>query len=201
MVQGHRSKGRLARRGGVVVAIALALAACGDDGASTGSTAGGAYDYGAPSVTTTVAAAATATTAAAAVTTTAAAPATTAAPATGGATATLALKVGTTSLGSVLVDGAGHTLYVFTKDEKNKSNCTAACLNAWPPLYGVPTAGTGVDASKLGSFATADGKTQATINGMPLYYFATDAAPGDVKGQNVGGSWFVVDATGTLKKA
>ena len=64
----------------------------------------------------------------------------------------------------------------------------------------MPTVGAGVDASKLGSFTTADGKVQATIDGMPLYYFAADAAAGDTKGQNVGGVWFVVDATGAMKK-
>lgn len=50
------------------------------------------------------------------------------------------------------------------------------------------------------SFTTVDGKVQATIDGSPLYYFAADAAAGDTKGQNVGGVWFVVDATGAMKK-
>ena len=186
---------RRAVRGGAIVAFAaLAFAACGDDGSTAASTsdATGAYSDGyggggAPVTSTTVAAAPPTTTTAAAV-------------AGGGASAALALKVATTSLGSVLVDGAGRTLYVFTKDEKNKSNCTGACLNAWPPLYGVPTVGAGVDAAKLGSFTTVDGKVQATIGGLPLYYFAADAAAGDTKGQNVSGVWFVVDATGAMKK-
>ena len=205
MMQRNKTWNGAVRLGAVVTIAVLALAACGDDGstaattAGSGSTAAGAASSpygggGAPAVTTTVAAA-----------TTTAAPAatTTAAPASSGgaASATLAVKIGTTSLGQVLVDGAGHTLYVFTKDEKNKSNCTGGCLNTWPPLYGVPTAGTGVTASTLGSFVTADGKTQATINGQPLYYFAADSAVGDVKGQNVGTVWFVVDATGALKKS
>ena len=186
---------RRAVRGGAIVAIAaLAFAACGDDGSTaastsnaTGASSDGYGGGGAPVTSTTVAAAPPTTTTAAAV-------------AGGGASAALALKVATTSLGSVLVDGAGRTLYVFTKDEKNKSNCTGACLNAWPPLYGVPTVGAGVDAAKLGSFTTVDGKVQATIGGLPLYYFAADAAAGDTKGQNVSGVWFVVDATGAMKK-
>jgi predicted lipoprotein with Yx(FWY)xxD motif len=179
--------------------LGLALAACGDDGGKSATTAGtgagsvgGDYYGGGGSVAST--------TQAATPTTAASTPTTTAVAASSGST-TLALKMATTSLGPVLVDGAGRTLYVFTKDEKNKSNCTAACLNAWPPLYGAPTAGAGVAAAKLGSFTTADGKTQATIDGMPLYYFATDSAPGDVKGQNVGGNWFVVDADGAIKKS
>jgi predicted lipoprotein with Yx(FWY)xxD motif len=182
------------------MALALTLAACGDDGgtnataAGTGASSVGGDYYGGGGAAASTTAAPSPTTTAAAVTTTAAAVA-------GSGSTTLALKVGTTSLGPVLVDGAGRTLYVFTKDEKNKSNCTAACLNAWPPLYGTPTAGSGVAAAKLGSFTTADGKTQATIDGMPLYYFATDSAAGDVKGQNVGGNWFVVDAQGAIKKS
>ena len=173
---------------GALAAFMVVLAACGDDGSTSGASASGAaassnYAAGAPAATTTVA-----TTTTAAVTTTAA------------ASGALALKVATTSLGSVLVDGAGRTLYVFTKDEKNKSNCTGACLGTWPPLYGTATAGTGVAAAKLGSFTTADGKSQVTIDGMPLYYYAPDTAVGDVKGQNVGSVWFVVDGAGVIKK-
>ncbi len=194
MGQQDKTWRRAVRGGAIVVIAALAFAACGDDGSTaastsnaTGASSDGYGGGGAPVTSTTVAAAPPTTTTAAAV-------------AGGGASAALALKVATTSLGSVLVDGAGRTLYVFTKDEKNKSNCTGACLNAWPPLYGVPTVGAGVDAAKLGSFTTVDGKVQATIGGLPLYYFAADAAAGDTKGQNVSGVWFVVDATGAMKK-
>ena len=165
----------------------VVLVSCGDDATTTASTSSsgaaagsGGYAYGAPAAPATTAA-----------------PTTTAAPAAG----PLNVKVATTSLGSVLVDGAGRTLYVFTKDEKNKSNCAGACAATWPALYGTPTAGAGVTAAKLGSFATADGKTQATIDGQPLYYYGADTAPGDAKGQNVGTVWFVVDGAGVIKKA
>ena len=168
----------------------VVLVSCGDDSTTKASTsnsgaaaASNGYAYSAPAVTTTVAA----------VTTTVAVVTTTAGP--------LNVKVATTSLGSVLVDGAGRTLYVFTKDEKNKSNCAGACAATWPALYGTPTAGAGVTGAKLGSFATADGKTQATIDGQPLYYYGADTAAGDAKGQNVGTVWFVVDGAGVIKKA
>ena len=171
----------------------VVLVSCGDDSTTKASTsssgaaaASNGYAYSAPAVTTTVAA----------VTTTVAVVTTTAAPAAG----PLNVKVATTSLGSVLVDGAGRTLYVFTKDEKNKSNCAGACAATWPALYGTPTAGAGVTGAKLGSFATADGKTQATIDGQPLYYYGADTAAGDMKGQNVGTVWFVVDGAGVIKK-
>lgn len=175
---------------------ALVLAACGDDSTTTtaagatpttaAASAGGDYYGGAPATGATATTAPATTVARATTTTVAAGP--------------LTLKLATTSLGQVLVDGTGRTLYIFTKDEKNKSNCTAGCLALWPPLYGVPAAGDGVTAAKLGSFTTADGKTQATIDGMPLYYYTPDTAPGDVKGQNVGTVWFVVDGAGTIKK-
>ncbi|NHB85790.1 hypothetical protein G7085_17755 [Tessaracoccus sp. HDW20] len=70
------------------------------------------------------------------------------------------------------------------------------CLVNWPPLLGKPAAGAGVDDSLLGSFQRADGTTQATYNGWPLYYWKNDTAPGDVTGQNVQGVWFVIDRDG-----
>ena len=112
--------------------------------------------------------------------------------------ATLALGTADTSLGSILTDGKGMTLYMFTKDTQNSnaSACTGQCLAAWPPLFGKPTAGTGADDSKLGSFALPDGSIQATYNGWPLYYWKDDAKPGDATGQKVGGVWFVLDRDG-----
>ena len=110
--------------------------------------------------------------------------------------ATLALKMADSSLGSILVDGKGMTLYMFAKDSANTSVCTGACLVAWPPLLGKPTPGAGVDDSKLGSFTRSDGTTQATYKGWPLYYWKDDQKPGDVLGQNVSGVWFVLDRDG-----
>lgn len=110
--------------------------------------------------------------------------------------AALQLSMAQTDLGSILVDGRGMTLYLFTKDSPNTSVCEGQCLVNWPPLLGEPTAGEGVDDSKLGSFQRADGRTQATYNGWPLYYWINDAAPGDTTGQNVQGVWFVLDRDG-----
>ncbi|GAA3874591.1 COG4315 family predicted lipoprotein [Tessaracoccus defluvii] len=112
------------------------------------------------------------------------------------ADAALTLAMADSSLGSILVDGAGMTLYLFTKDAPGSSACEGQCLINWPPLVGEPAAGDGVDASLLGSFQRSDGTTQATYNGWPLYYWKNDAAPGDVTGQNVPDVWFVLDAAG-----
>jgi len=101
-------------------------------------------------------------------------------------------------LGSFLVDDKGMTLYLFTKDTPNTSNCYDKCATAWPPLLttGAPAAGEGVDASKLGTTNRTDGTVQVTYNGWPLYYYEKDKAPGDVVGQDVGGVWYVVSAAG-----
>lgn len=102
------------------------------------------------------------------------------------------------SLGSFLVDSKGMTLYLFTKDTPNTSNCYDKCATSWPPLLtaGKPAAGDSVDASKLGTTTRKDGSTQVTYNGWPLYYFQKDKAAGDVTGQDVGSVWFVVSPAG-----
>jgi predicted lipoprotein with Yx(FWY)xxD motif len=133
----------------------------------------------------------------------ASAAASTSAPAKGPAdAATLAVKMADSSLGSILVDGKGMTLYMYAKDTKgsNASTCSGGCLTAWPALSGKPTMGAGVDDSKLGSFTRTDGSVQATYNGWPLYYYAKDTKVGDVTGQNVGSVWFVLDRDGNPVK-
>ena len=114
--------------------------------------------------------------------------------------ATLAVKMADSSLGSILVDGKGRTLYMYTKDTKSASTCTGACLVNWPALIGKPTMGAGVDDSKLGSFTRTDGTAQASYNGWPLYYWKSDVKAGDVLGQNVGTVWFVLDHDGNPVK-
>ncbi|NQW21961.1 MAG: DNRLRE domain-containing protein [SAR202 cluster bacterium] len=102
------------------------------------------------------------------------------------------------SLGSHLVDSDGMTLYLYTKDERNVSNCSGGCADAWPPLLvdGDPVAGEGLDAERLLAIKRADGSSQVTYNGKPLYYYAADAKPGDVVGQDKGDVWFLVSPDG-----
>jgi predicted lipoprotein with Yx(FWY)xxD motif len=102
------------------------------------------------------------------------------------------------SFGKVLVDAKGMSLYLFTKDAGGTSACTAACATNWPPavVTGTPTAGTGVDASKLSTITRDDGTKQLAYNGHPLYTFAADSAAGQASGQGVSGVWFLVTAAG-----
>lgn len=114
-----------------------------------------------------------------------------------------ALKVTqNTTLGQILTDDQGRTLYLFLNDTGTTSTCYDACAKTWPPLMtaGQPTAGDGVNASLLSTTQRTDGTTQVTYNGHPLYYFANDAQPGDSKGQGVKQVWYVVSPAGDAIK-
>jgi predicted lipoprotein with Yx(FWY)xxD motif len=106
-----------------------------------------------------------------------------------------------TALGTILVDSQGHTLYLFTHDSGTASMCSGACATAWPPLVasGATTATSGANAALLGTSKRADGTTQVTYNGHPLYRFVKDLKAGETNGQDVtafGGSWFTVTGAG-----
>jgi len=155
------------------VVISLAGAGCGDDATSSADDGGSTSTTTAPPGSSTIAAAD---------------------PSPSSAGPTLALA--TSELGRILVDGAGRTLYLFTPDTGTTSTCTGSCAQAWPALTGTAVAGDGLAAEDLGTATRADGATQVTFRGHPLYYFAGDDAAGDTKGQGTGGKWYVVDAEG-----
>lgn len=94
------------------------------------------------------------------------------------------------SLGTVLTDKDEMTLYIFTRDEAGKSNCYGGCAQSWPPFEA------GRRAQNSGAFSVierTDGSRQWAYDGQPLYYWVNDEKPGDVTGQEVGGSWFVIE--------
>jgi len=113
-----------------------------------------------------------------------------------------AINIGSTKLGQVLVDSNGLTVYLFLADKGTMSSCnSASCVQYWPPVLttGAPQAGSGVTASLLGTTARADGTTQVTYAGHPLYRFINDKAAGQATGQGVnafGAPWYVVSASG-----
>lgn len=109
---------------------------------------------------------------------------------------TVTVMTAETDLGTILVDGAGMTLYLFTNDTPGVSTCEGGCLAAWPPLLGTPQAGEGADDSLLGTLQRSDGSTQVSYNGWPLYYWASDAVAGDTTGQGVNNVWWVVNRDG-----
>jgi predicted lipoprotein with Yx(FWY)xxD motif len=112
---------------------------------------------------------------------------------------TAAVMVASTSLGDVLVDADGMTLYMYDPDQQGPSTCYDACATAWPPLLteGDLGAGDGADDSLLGTVERDDGGQQVTYDGWPLYYYAQDSAAGDVNGQGANEVWWVLDADGT----
>ncbi len=106
-----------------------------------------------------------------------------------------------TRYGDVLVDDKGLSLYIFVPDKGATSVCYGSCAHVWPPVLttGTPRAGAGVDASLLGTTTRADGTTEVTYAGHPLYYFISDKKPGDITGQGVtgfGGPWYVIAPDG-----
>jgi predicted lipoprotein with Yx(FWY)xxD motif len=104
-------------------------------------------------------------------------------------------------LGTILTDDHGRAVYLFVADKGTTSTCSGACAKEWPPLTttGAPVAGAGVNAAMLSTTARADGTTQLTYNGHPLYYYDDDKGPGTTKGQGenkYGANWYVLDPAG-----
>jgi predicted lipoprotein with Yx(FWY)xxD motif len=114
------------------------------------------------------------------------------------AAASSTLKTATIGGATVLTSAKGFTLYSFAPDTSTKSNCNGSCAKFWPPVKGPATA-SGVK----GTFATikrADGATQATFDGHPLYTYVGDQAPGQAKGNGLnlsGGVWHEVTTSGS----
>jgi predicted lipoprotein with Yx(FWY)xxD motif len=104
-------------------------------------------------------------------------------------------------MGQVAVDDKGWVLYRFDKDSANPptSNCKDKCAQVWPPLLSgdgnIPQL-EGIDQSLVGTIQRADGGTQLTLAGWPLYRYIGDKTPGKWTGQGVGGTWWVVSPNG-----
>jgi predicted lipoprotein with Yx(FWY)xxD motif len=161
------------------IAAALAVAGCGGSGGGSASSGGGAYGSAAPAST----------------------PATTPKPASAPAAGGARVAVASGGAGAMLVDAQGRALYLWKADTTDQSTCSGACAAGWPPVTttGAPQAGTGAKASLLGTTKLADGTTQVTYAGHPLYRFAGDAAAGQINGQGTdgfGAQWWVVSPAG-----
>ncbi len=113
------------------------------------------------------------------------------------------LQLRRTSIGTILVDSAGFTVYRFTKDTGARNTCMASreCNSAWPPLTSgaKPSAGAGVKASLISTIALPGGKRQVTYAGRPLYLYAPASERGETSYVGVrafGGTWLAVNASG-----
>ena len=111
------------------------------------------------------------------------------------------VKAAKSRYGKIIVDGRGRTLYLFEKDKRGRSACSGTCATYWPPLItkGTPIAVRGVERSLLGVARRADGTSQVTYGGHPLYLFVQDTKPGQTRGQDLhdfGAAWYVVSPAG-----
>ena len=130
----------------------------------------------------------------------------------GSADAGGSLSTTSTSVGDIIVDGTGMTVYVYDQDTANsgKSACTGSCATQWPAVK--TTKATPTVAGITGTVGTIDAVGAAIdkkfkitlenvdpekLNGLPLYTYAGDASAGDLTGQGFGGIWWVVDPAGT----
>lgn len=115
--------------------------------------------------------------------------------------ATAELTVAGSPIGEIVVNGEGMTAYVFDKDTAgtDTSACTGDCEALWPAITSDSDAPV-VDGitGTIGTITGVAGGKQITINGLPLYTFANDTAPGDLNGQGVNELWHVIAPDGTV---
>jgi predicted lipoprotein with Yx(FWY)xxD motif len=105
------------------------------------------------------------------------------------------VKTADTTLGKILVDAQGKTLYYFANDvaSNGASACNGQCAALWPPFSASTiTVSSPLDPADFGSITRADGSKQTTYYGWPLYYYAADKNPGDMNGENFLKVWFVI---------
>lgn len=174
--RGRRAGGTMVRRGATVLAVSAALtvamAACGSSDKSNSSASANQ-------------------------------PATTAATVQVTTTVPPKATVATTSnpsLGTIMVDSSGKTLYVFDRDTSSTSSCTGNCAGTWPAVVlpsgaTAPVAGTGVTGLSTSPRPDDATKLQVVWNGKPLYTYSGDAAPGQTNGDGFGGVWHVAKAS------
>lgn len=99
------------------------------------------------------------------------------------------------SLGNILIDSEGRSLYTFAGDTSTMGTCQGECSKIWPPfrrttdvrLTGPPRVEDRLEYSEV-----IKGTSQITFDGHPLYYYAGDKMPGDVNGHMMNNEWFVV---------
>jgi predicted lipoprotein with Yx(FWY)xxD motif len=117
------------------------------------------------------------------------------------------LRLRHTTLGNILVNGRGHTLYAFARDSRNHDACVAisGCTGIWPLVRSrqAPTVGAGVRRALVGTIKLSGGIRQVTYAGHPLYTYIGDSGPGDtsyVGQRQFGGRWFALNAAGHIVK-
>jgi predicted lipoprotein with Yx(FWY)xxD motif len=104
------------------------------------------------------------------------------------------------TLGTILTDSRGMTLYHLSGEQNGKFICTsAACLGVWHPLVATAGSAPSGGVGSLGTVKRSNGMTQVTYKGAPLYTFAPDKQPGEAKGQGIKdvGTWSAAKTSST----
>ena len=93
------------------------------------------------------------------------------------------------AVAAVLTAPNGMTLYTYDHDGGGKPTCNGLCAVAWPPFL--------AQGEKLGTgwttVARSNGGQQWAYRGKPVYFYASDRAKGDAKGNGLDGVWHVVN--------
>jgi predicted lipoprotein with Yx(FWY)xxD motif len=104
--------------------------------------------------------------------------------------------------GSALVTASGKSVYLLSTDPAGSSKCSGSCAKTWIPVTasGSPSAGSGVDSSKLSSFKRSDGTTQVLYDKQALYTFSGQGATSGEGQASFGGVWYLVAPSGSAIK-
>jgi predicted lipoprotein with Yx(FWY)xxD motif len=104
--------------------------------------------------------------------------------------------------GSALVTASGKSVYLLSTDPAGSSKCSGSCAKTWIPVTvsGSPSAGSGVDSSKLSSFKRSDGTTQVLYDKHALYTFSSQGATSGEGQASFGGVWYLVAPSGSAIK-
>ncbi|MEO9965432.1 MAG: hypothetical protein ABJF11_06580 [Reichenbachiella sp.] len=111
------------------------------------------------------------------------------------------------TLGSVLTDANGVTLYVFANDVAGSSTCLDGCLDSWPIFYATEAElASGLESDDFGTITHSNGSKQTTYKGWPLYYYAPAGdgeieAAGSTAGEAAGNVWYVAKPNYTIMYA
>jgi predicted lipoprotein with Yx(FWY)xxD motif len=173
-----RAPGRRLLGGSLLAGVAITVAACGASSSTTGSGSGSSPSSGSAS----------------------------SAPAGASTSAVTISAKSVPGVGTVLVNGQGRTLYLLNSEKGGKITCTDAngCTKIWPDTelpkgMTAAKAGSGVQASLLGTVKSDSGALYVTYNGWPLYTFSGDSGSGAAHGQGItsfGGTWYALTSSG-----
>jgi predicted lipoprotein with Yx(FWY)xxD motif len=114
------------------------------------------------------------------------------------------VKSASSSLGTILVDSQGMTLYHLSGEQNGKFICTStACLGVWHPLIAPAGSEPSGEVGSLGTVKRPEGTVQVTYKGTPLYTFTGDQQPGETKGQGIKdvGTWSAVTTSSSSTPA